>query len=258
MGAGAATDLACDDPRVTAELLGTVVATGCANLGVTVRLGAEQASRAATLLPPRLRLRRVPTLLVETSTAEAVSIDGVSAGPARLSEAALSVAAPQRVTARGFAERAAEDIYMLSQLDSNAALSAFKQAAGYRAELATITLGRATRTGLIGTRAFASADGTLAPATASALLTRSLLPARVAVPNPGIVFKLWTALPDGRLAVTTNVNHGISAPAAGWGRVRVEPGTLLHWLLGSDEAAGIAFAGRAKRFVNDTYAVGNG
>lgn len=218
-----------------------------------MRLSAGQARRAASLLPAGFALTRWPTLLVETSSCAAVEIDGAPAGPAMLSEAALAVQAPARLPGIRLRERYVEHLFMLSQLDTNAALSAFKAAAGYPAELAEISLGRHRHRGRPGWRAAATAGGELAPARAAALLTPPLLPGSVAVGNPGIVFKLWTQDGAGRLVVTTNVNSKISRPALGRGWVAVPPGTPLEWLLGGVHATGAAFAGAAEQFVNDTY-----
>ncbi len=237
-------------------LVGTVVARGCANLGVTVRLSADQARRAAELLPAGVALGPRPALLIETSTCEAVTIDGVPIGPASLSEAALSIRAPARVTGTRLRERYVEHLFMLSQLDSNPELSAFKAAAGYRTEVVPISLERHGRALRRRHRARASAGGRLAPASASAGLTPPLLPPGVAVPNPGIVFKLWTRDEAGRLVVTTNVNSGISRPALGRGQVAVAADTPLARLLGGVRATGVAFSGAAEQFVNDTYVVG--
>lgn len=77
------------------------------------------------------------------------------------------------------------------------------------------------------------------------------------MPNPGVVFKLWTQEAAGRLVVTVNTNLGISRPAVGWGTVTVTPGTTLRALLGAQTARGVAVSGFAKRFVNDTYVVGD-
>lgn len=141
---------------------------------------------------------------------------------------------------------------MLSQLDTDPTLSAFKAAAGYRSEVTEVSLelGNVARPRMA---ARADAAGTIAPASVSCVLTPGLLPGSLRVPNPGIVYKLWTRDAEGRLVVTTNTNFAISHPAIGWGRVRVQPGTLLHGLLGGGSARGVAFSGTARRFVNDTY-----
>lgn len=230
----------------------TLTAYDCQNLGVTIALRGPQLARARALLPEGFALARPATLLVETSTCARGELGGERLGRFYLSEAALSVRPPRTVRSRQLRELAAENIFMLSQLDTEPRLSQFKQQQGYRTELTSITLelGNPAR---LRTSARASAGGELAPAQASATLTPALLPRGVRVPNPGIVYKLWTKNAAGQFVVTTNSNLQITQPAVGWGTVRAAPGTLLHGLLGASRASGVAFSGGATKFVNDTY-----
>lgn len=230
---------------------GTLTATGCRNLGVTISLSGAQAARAKALLPEGFTLGSPATLLVETSTCAAGQLGDQRLERFFLSEAAISVRPPRTIKSRQLPELYAENIFMLSQLDTSPALSAFKRGVGYRTEVTDIALNLGN-TGQLRTNATATAGGELAPSQASAVLTPGLLPSFVRVPNPGIVYKLWTKDAAGRFVVTTNSNQRIIQPAVGWGTVRVAPGTLLHGLLGGTSASGVAFSGGAD-FVNDTY-----
>ncbi len=163
-----------------------------------------------------------------------------------------AVAAVRKVSSRQLPDLMTEHIYMLSQLDTNRLLSETKAAAGYRTELAPISLNRGSALA-IPRLMTASAGGTLAPATARAEMTPFLLPAGVQVPNPGVVYQLWTKNAAGKFVVTVNSNLRIGTPAVGSGVVTVAPGTLLHTLLGSRTASGVAFSGAASGFVNETY-----
>ncbi|MFZ2512797.1 MAG: hypothetical protein WAW85_17085 [Gordonia sp. (in: high G+C Gram-positive bacteria)] len=235
-----------------AERIATVVARNCENLGVTITLSPQQQVRAQTLLPAGFRLSTDPTLLVETSRCAGAKVNGKTIGAFHLSEAALSIVAPRRAESRHLPNLVTEHIYMLSQLDTNRLLSETKASAGYRSELADISLNRGSANAVPRVMT-ASAGGQLAPATARAEVTPYLLPAGVAVPNPGVVYQLWTKNGDGRYVVTVNSNLRIGTPALGSGVVTVAPGTLLHTLLGTQSASGLAFSGAASGFVNDTY-----
>ncbi|MFC4603706.1 hypothetical protein [Rhodococcus kronopolitis] len=227
-------------------------AHSCANLGVTIPLDPAQAERARAVLPPGFALAAMPTMLVETSTCAGANVNGTEIGRFHLSEAALSVEPPRPVSSPRLGEVVAENIYMLSQLDTNVLLSEFKSGLGYRNERVEISLDLGAPYQL-GRQASASAGGVLAPTTATAQLTPSLLPDSVRVPNPGIVYKLWTRDAQGRYVVTTNANMTIDRPASGVGTVNVPEGTVLARILGGRSATGVAFSGRAERFVNDTF-----
>ncbi len=229
----------------------TLAATGCRNLGVTIALSSAQAARAKALLPEGFTLGSPATLLVETSTCAGGVLGDQRLGRFFLSEAALSVKPPRAIASRQLPELYAENIFMLSQLDTSPELSAFKRSVGYRTEVTDIALNLGN-TSRLRTNATATAGGQLAPSQASAVLSPGLLPSFVRVPNPGIVYKLWTKNAAGQFVVTTNSNQRITQPAVGWGTVRVAAGTLLHGLLGGTSASGIAFSGGAE-FVNDTY-----
>ena len=237
---------------VDARLLGTVIATGCRDLALAIPLNSKQRERARALLPAGFVLAKRATLLVETSAADAATLDGRPIGPFRLSEAALAIEPPRAIASLHIPELYVENIYMLSQLGTDPALSAFKAEAGYRSEVTEVSLelGNPARPRVA---ARAAAAGEIAPAAVCCVLTPGLLPAWLRVPNPGVVYKLWTCDGEGRIVVTTNTNFAISRLAIGWGKVRVPPGTLLHGLLGGGSARGVAFSGAAQRFVNDTY-----
>lgn len=247
---------AAAEPVAGAVHAGVVQARSCANLGITIALNPEQADRARAVLPPGFTLAVLPTMLVETSTCQGANVNGVEIGSFHLSEAALSVEPPRPVTSPQLGEVAAENIYMLSQLDTNTTLSEYKSGLGYRSEVTAITLDLGTAEA-IGRQASATAGGTIAPTAATAQLTPSLLPDTVRVPNPGIVYKLWTRDGEGRDVVTTNANMTINRPAVGVGTVTVPDGTLLHRILGAGTATGVAFSGQAEGFVNDTFVFPN-
>lgn len=236
----------------SATRIATVTSHDCENLGVTISLTPAQQVRAQAALPKGFRLAANPTLLVETSRCGGATVNGTKIGAFRLSEAALSIAPPRHITSRQLPDLVTENIYMLSQLDSNKLLSEVKSAAGYRTELAEISLDRGSD-GAIPRVMTATAGGTLAPTTAQASLTPYLLPRGVTVPNPGVVYQLWTKKNDGKFVVTTNSNLRIGTPAAGTGTVTVPKGTALYRILGGSSASGIAFSGAATGFVNDTY-----
>ncbi len=204
------------------------------------------------MLPTGFVLAAVPTMLIETSTCADANVNGTKIGRFHLSEAALSISPPAPIASPRLGEVVAENIYMLSQLDTNSLLSEFKSGVGYRTELADITLdlGAPDR---LDRHASATAGGDLAPTSATAQLTPSLLPGGVRVPNPGIVYKLWTRDAQGRYVVTTNANMTIDQPAAGIGTVTAPEGSVVHRILGGHTANGVAFTGRAERFVNDTF-----
>ncbi|MFC0315974.1 hypothetical protein ACFQNE_13960 [Gordonia phosphorivorans] len=237
-------------PRV--ERVATVVSHHCENLGVTIPLSPAQTARAQALLPKGFRMAALPTLLVETSRCAGATVDGQRIGRFHLSEAALSIEAPRKIESRQLPDLVTENIYMLSQLDTDRLLSETKAAVGYPTELTEIALDRGTD-GSVPRVMTATAGGELAPTSARADLTPYLLPAGVQVPNPGVVYQLWTKNDDGRFVVTTNSNLRIGTPAVGAGTVTVAPGTLLHKLLGARTASGLAFSGAASGFVNDTY-----
>lgn len=237
------------------EPIATVVSQHCENLGVTVALSPQQQIRAQALLPSGFRLTDDPTLLVETSRCAGARVNGKAIGAFHLSEAALSIAPPRTAQSRHLPDLVTEHIYMLSQLDTNRVLSEMKKAAGYRTELTDISLNRGSA-GAVPRVMTAAAGGELAPAAARAEMTPVLLPHGVEVPNPGVVYQLWTKNAEGKYVVTVNSNLRIGGPAIGTGVVSAAPGTLLHSLLGSPTASGIAFSGTASGFVNDTYVFG--
>ncbi|WP_353108724.1 hypothetical protein [Gordonia sp. (in: high G+C Gram-positive bacteria)] len=236
----------------TPRLVSTVVSHDCENLGVTISLTPSQKRRAQALLPAGFRLADAATLLVETSTCAGATVNGQVIHSFKLSEAALSVVPPRRVEPRQLPDLVTENVFMLSQLDTNRLLSETKSRAGYRTEIAEISLDRGSNSAVPRIMT-ASAGGSLAPSSARARTTPLLLPAGVEVPNPGVVYQLWTKDAAGRFVVTTNSNMRIGAPAVGAGTVTAEPGTLLHRLLGGRSASGVAFSGRASGFINDTY-----
>ncbi|GAA4757889.1 hypothetical protein [Gordonia alkaliphila] len=235
-----------------AERVATVVSKNCENLGVTVTLSPAQQVRAQALLPEGFRLAPSATLLVESSRCASATVNGEKIGAFALSEAALSIVPPRKAESRQLPDLVTENIYMLSQLDTNRLLSDTKAAVGYPTELAPITLDRGSA-GSIPRVMTATAGGELAPTSARADLTPYLLPDGVEVPNPGVVYQLWTKNTGGEFVVTTNSNLRIGTPAVGVGTVTVAPGTLLHKLLGARTASGVAFSGAASGFVNDTY-----
>ncbi|MGA8256589.1 MAG: hypothetical protein WB767_08445 [Nocardioides sp.] len=230
---------------------GRVVATDCENLAVTIDLTDAQQARAARLLPRGFRLTEGPTLLVESSTCRTAKVNGKRIGRFSLSESALSIEPPHPITAQAMTERTDENIFMLSQLDTNARLSRFKDRAGYRTEVTRIDIDLGNP--LVPRTATASAGGTIAPSRAEAMLTPTALPDGVDVPNPGLVYKLWTRDSRGRAVVTTNSNFDLGRVAVGYGTVFVRPGTTLHRLLGANTASGFALSGSARQFVNETY-----
>ncbi|WP_341267616.1 hypothetical protein [Gordonia malaquae] len=234
------------------RLVSTVVSHDCENLGVTISLTPSQKRRAQALLPAGFRLADAATLLVETSTCAGATVNGQVIHSFKLSEAALSVVPPRRVESRQLPDLVTENVFMLSQLDTNRLLSETKSRAGYRTEIAEISLDRGSNSAVPRIMT-ASAGGSLAPSSARVRTTPLLLPAGVEVPNPGVVYQLWTKDAAGRFVVTTNSNMRIGAPAVGAGTVTAEPGTLLHRLLGGRSASGVAFSGRASGFINDTY-----
>jgi hypothetical protein len=246
--------VAADPAAAGATHVGVVEARSCANLGVTIPLDPGQAERARAMLPAGFALAAMPTMLVETSTCAGAEVNGTEIGRFHLSEAALSVEPPLPIASPRLGEAVAENIYMISQLDTNELLSEFKSGLGYRSELVDITLDLGAPDQL-GRLASATAGGELAPTAATAQLTPSLLPGEVRVPNPGIVYKLWTRDAQGRYVVTTNANMTIDRPAAGVGTVTAPEGTAVHRILGGDSANGIAFSGRAERFVNDIFVI---
>jgi len=243
---------AADSAAAGATHVGVVEARSCTNLGVTIPLDAAQAERARALLPAGFVLAAMPTMLIETSTCADANVNGTEIGRFHLSEAAVSVVPPAPIASPRLGEVVAENIYMLSQLDTNALLSEFKSGVGYRSELVDITLdlGAPER---LDRHVSATAGGDLAPTSATAQLTPSLLPDGVRVPNPGIVYKLWTRDAQGRNVVTTNANMTIDQPAVGVGTVTAPEGSVVQRILGGDTATGVAFSGRAERFVNDTF-----
>lgn len=236
----------------TAKQIASVVSHDCENLGITISLSPAQAARAQAILPSGFRLTSGPTLLVETSQCASATVNGTKIGHFKLSEAALSIVPPRKAQSRQLPNIVTENIFMLSQLDTNALLSGVKAKAGYPTELTTIALDRDS------SRAFprvmtASAGGDLAPTKARADVTPYLLPRGVDIPNPGVVYQLWAKNADGKYVVTTNSNLRIGTPAAGTGTITVAPGTELYKLLGSRTGSGVAFSGSASGFVNDTY-----
>ena len=231
--------------------IGQVVATDCRNLAVTITLSEGQQRRAAAMLPAGLRLTDEPTLLVESSTCRTAKVNGTKIGRFSLSESALSIEAPRPITSTAMTERSAENIFMLSQLDTNARLSRFKSRVGYPSEVTTIDIDLGNP--LLPRTATAEAGGTIAPSRAEVMLSPQLVPDGLTVPNPGIVYKLWARDEAGRLVVTTNSNFDLGSVAVGQGTVHVERGTRLYRLLGGPSASGSSFSGSARQFVNDTY-----
>ncbi|WP_232677413.1 hypothetical protein [Nocardioides sp. R-C-SC26] len=245
-----AADVEHRESTPTSQRIGRVVAQDCKNLAVTVELNAGQKRRAAAMLPRGFRLTSEPTLLVESSTCRTATVDGVRIGRFSLSESALSIVAPHPITSSVMTERSAENIFMLSQLDTNRRLSGFKAGVGYRSEVTDIEIDLGNP--LLPRTATATAGGTLAPSHVESQLTPSL-PDGVRIPNPGVVYKLWTRDDRGRDVVTTNSNFSLGNVAVGFGTVHVERGTRLFRLLGGATASGFSFSGSATRFVNDTH-----
>lgn len=233
------------------RLVGTVVSKDCRNLALVVSLDEAQLRRAAKLLPTGFTLTEQPTLLVESSTCRSARIDGQKIGRFSLSEAALSIVPPREIASAQLNEVSAENIYMLSQLDTDKRLSAFKKKVGYPTEVTDIDLDLGNP--LLPRTVTAEAGGTIAPTSVNITLTPQLLPDGVMVPNPGIVYKLWTKDARGRYVVTTNSNLEIGAAAVGFGEVTVKRRSLLGRLLGGTTASGYSFSGSASGFVNDTY-----
>ncbi|MGB3887481.1 hypothetical protein [Gordonia sp. (in: high G+C Gram-positive bacteria)] len=235
-----------------AKKIATVASHHCENLGLTIILTPAQKARAQAVLPSGFRLTDGPTLLVETSQCAGAKVNGRNIGRFKLSEAALSIVPPRKAQSRQLPNIVTENIFMLSQLDTSRVLSELKAGAGYPTELTDISLDRG-KSSAVPRVMWASASGNLAPTSVRAETSPFLLPPGVDVPNPGVVYQLWAKNSDGKYVVTTNSNLRIGTPAAGTGVLTVEKGTLLHQVLGSRTASGVAFSGSASGFVNDTY-----
>jgi len=231
--------------------IGTVVSHDCRNLAVVVDLDQAQQERAAALLPDGFRLTERPTLLVESSTCRRATVNGTRIGRFSLSESALSIEPPRSIGSRQLTEISANDIYMLSQLDTDRRLSSFKKRAGYPSEVTRIRIDLANP--LLPRVASASAGGTIAPTSVTVVLSPQLVPDPLMLPNPGVVYKLWAKAERGRVVATTNSNLAVGAAAFGFGTVSVPRRSLLGRLLGGTTAYGYAFSGSATGFVNDTY-----
>ncbi|NLG55203.1 MAG: hypothetical protein GX542_06085 [Rhodococcus sp.] len=240
------------DAVPAAKKVATVVSHDCENLGLTISLTPAQKARAQALLPKGFRLTPNPTLLVESSQCAGATVNGRRIGQFKLAEAALSIVPSRKAESRQLPDLVTENIFMLSQLDTDKTLSAMKSDAGYPTEMTKINLDRGSAASVPRVMR-ATAGGTLAPTTVRADLTPYLLPQGVDVPNPGVVYQLWAKNADGKYVVTTNSNLRIGTPAAGTGTLTVAPGTLLYKMLGSRSASGVAFSGSASGFVNDTY-----
>ena len=248
-GAGGAAPAAAT-PHLPHPVL-TLVAKDCRNLGVTISLTPEQQRRASRLLPRGFTLASVPTALIESSQCATATANGKAIGPIRLAEAAISVVPPRQVNSKRLDEAVTESIFMLSQLDSNAALSRLKGEVGYPSEVTDVSLNFGA--GGLPTVMTASAGGTIAPASVRAQMTPGLLPATLQIPNPGVITKLWAKDSKGRFVVTINNILTIGSPAAGTGTVSFAPGTSLHKVFGARTVSGPAFSGSSSKFINDTY-----
>lgn len=209
----------------------TTTGEDCRNFTVSLD-GSMDAEVAREMTPERFTPVDPPSGFVEMATCPSGKVNGVEIGAYTIAEAAIAIEAPADID--GTSGPVEQDIYALSQLDTNAVLSGVKSDAGYRSEVIDIgfdyTPGPPQRI-----------EGTI-PWPFSPYTMEADLIGGVPIPGVSLITRIWTAGPKG-VVVTENNIFEIAAGSTGVSTAHFEPGSPLAKLAGADTVTGPSISG---------------
>lgn len=232
-GLGVATHARAAEPPVAFVNTGT----DCRNLLVQ---GAVDPAVARELVPSRFALADPPSGFVELASCPGGQLDGRELGAFRIAEAAVVIATP--APSPGADGTITQDIFALSQLDSDGTLSAAKRGVGFTSELVDIRLDGDA----LGVHYDAAIPWPVSPYTMAADVTPSSPP----LPGITLVTRIW-GLGDRGLVVTRNDISLVRSASFGRGTASFAPGSPLARLFGTTTLEGTAISGRGD-FTNVT------
>lgn len=207
----------------------------CRNLAI---MGSIDTEAARELVPERFKLTGEG--FVELATCPSGTIDGREIGPFRLAEAAVVIEQPAPLDDPG--GTITQDIYAISQLDTNAQLSRLKRRVGFRSELVDIGF---EASGPLGTHLEADIPWAFSPYTMSADISPSSPPLPIT-----IVTRIW-GLGKRGLVLTRNDIERVEEGSVAYGTASFAPGSPLARLFGTATLSGQGIAGRGT-FTNVT------
>lgn len=216
----------------------TNTGTDCRNLAITLPIDPVAARE---LVPERFAFTDRPEGFVELATCPEGTIDGRRRPAYRIAEAAVIVRQPAPLDDPG--GTITQDIYAISQLDTDPELSAKKVGVGFRSEIVDIGF---ERSGALGTRLDATIPWAFSPYTMAADIT----PATPPLPGVTIVTRIWGLGARG-LVLTRNDIEAIHEGSVASGTVTFAPGSPLSRVFGGTTVSGTGIAGRGT-FTNVT------
>jgi len=209
----------------------------CRNLAIMMPIDPVAARE---LVPERFAFTDRPEGFVELATCPEGTIDGVARPAYRIAEAAVVIQQPAPLDDPG--GTITQDIYAISQLDTDPQLNAKKVGVGFRSELVDISF---ERSGPLQTHVEAKVPWAFSPYTMSADLTPSTPPLPIT-----IVTRIWGLGPRG-LVLTRNDIERVDEGSVASGTVTFAPGSPLSRLFGGTSISGTGIAGRGT-FTNVT------
>ncbi len=209
----------------------------CRNLAIMMPIDPVAARE---LVPERFAFTEDPEGFVELATCPEGTIDGEPRPAYRIAEAAVVIKQPAPLDDPG--GTITQDIFAISQLDTDPALNAKKVGVGFRSELVDIGF---ERTGPLQTRVEATIPWAFSPYTMSADLTPSTPPLPIT-----IVTRIWGLGPRG-LVLTRNDIERVDEGAVASGTVTFAPGSPLSRVFGGTSIRAMGIAGRGT-FTNVT------
>ncbi|WP_354700844.1 hypothetical protein DSM112329_01136 [Paraconexibacter sp. AEG42_29] len=212
----------------------------CRNLAIMADL---DPAGVRELLPARFTPVSPPQGFVELAECPSGTIDGAPTGAYRIAEAAIVIQTPVPMDDPG--GTITQDIFAVSQLDTNAELSRRKREVGFRSEVVDIGF---ARSGLLGTHVEATIPWPFSPYTMSADLTPSTPPLPIT-----IVTRIWGLGPRG-LVLTRNDIERVDEGSVAFGTATFAVGSPLARLFGQTTVQGTGIAGRGT-FTNVTRIV---
>ncbi|PTL59819.1 FlgD immunoglobulin-like domain containing protein [Paraconexibacter algicola] len=225
-----------------APVVFTNTGTDCRNLAITLPIDPVAARE---LVPERFAFAgEEPEGFVELATCPEGTIDGVRRPAYRIAEAAVVIRTPVPLDDPG--GTITQDIYAISQLDTDPELSRRKVDVGFRSDLVDIAF---DRSGPLGTRIDARIPWAFSPYT----MTADLTPGTPPLPGVTIVTRIWGLGPKG-LVLTRNDIEQVHEGSVASGTVTFAPGSPLSRLFGGTTLRGTGISGRGT-FTNVTRIV---
>lgn len=210
----------------------------CRNLAIMMPIDPVAARE---LVPERFAFTDDPEGFVELATCPEGTIDGVPRPAYRIAEAAVVIRQPSPLDDPG--GTITQDIFAISQLDTDPVLHAKKVAVGFRSDIVDIQF---ERSGLNDSHIEARIPWAFSPYTMSA----DVSPVQPPIPVATIVTRIWGLGPRG-LVLTRNDIERIDEGSVAAGTVTFAEGSPLSRLFGGTTISGTGIAGRGT-FTNVT------